>query len=669
MFVLGLTLGSSAKTPRQKSLDEWRSLTALPESPRVFVKSDNVRFYFHNGTNVEEFNGHWSRLRVPTDGYRVNSALLEWKRKLLKVPERERGWRQATVISGADWRRLATNILQELAPLEPGQGYYYQAFLTDRLLYRDTNGTPRLSALNEQPKGVTLDRRFTVDESLEILARVASEHLAATHPGETLFVIISPNAGRFAQPLLLDRQQRECVLLSPSALYDPTERGLGLTFTVQGVSAMVFESHGLALLKNPVSSAARLGDLGVQTLIRLTRLPVPKATPPLPLTSNRPGMDLKGWEAWLDRYTGTRREDGSLDLMIDGDRFFSRLRQTIAAATNHIDVNVFIFDKDDVAVDIADRLKQRSADANVRVILDRMGSLAAGASPPATPLPLDFVPPSSISSYLTDHSRVQVRPFLNPWLSADHCKTYIVDGQSAWLGGMNLGREYLYEWHDMMVELRGPVVESLEREFRHDWAHAGPLGDFAFAASLLGRSEPQPSASTSWIKLRLLPTKTFWKPFSMAVLNSMRKAQSYIYVENPYLFDKRVMAALVEARRRGVDVRVVLPRENDFKYGSRANLVAANYFFDHGIRVYFYPGMTHVKALLVDGWSCVGSGNLNHISLRLSQEQNVATSDPAFADRLKHELFEEDFINSYELNHTISVDWADFLADMLLENL
>jgi len=234
---------------------------------------------------------------------------------------------------------------------------------------------------------------------------------------------------------------------------------------------------------------------------------------------------------------------------------------------------------------------------------------------------------------------------------------------------MNLGREYLYEWHDMMVEVRGPVVRSLENEFKHEWAHAGPLGDLAFAASLFNSVEAHSTASTEWIKVRRLPTKTLWKPFSAAVLNSLRKAQSYIYVENPYLFDKRVIAALVEARQRGVDVRVVLPRENDFKYGGRGNLVAANYLFDHGVRVYFYPGMSHVKALLVDGWSCVGSGNLNHMSLRLCQEQNIATSDPAFSERLKHELFEVDFGSSYELSRAISVDWADFLADMVLENL
>jgi len=112
---------------------------------------------------------------------------------------------------------------------------------------------------------------------------------------------------------------------------------------------------------------------------------------------------------------------------------------------------------------------------------------------------------------------------------------------------------------------------------------------------------------------------------------------------------------------------VILPCVNDFKAGGRGNLVVANYLLEHGVRVFFYPGMTHVKALQVDGWSCLGSGNLNHLSLRLNHEQNVATSDPAFAARLKHDLFESDFARSYELTAPLSVDWIDFLADLVLE--
>jgi cardiolipin synthase len=364
------------------------------------------------------------------------------------------------------------------------------------------------------------------------------------------------------------------------------------------------------------------------------RLPFPKPSTHYPPLAQGQGMDLTQWEAWLDRYTGTRREDGSLDLLIDGERFFPRLKQAFASATNHIHVEVYIFDKDDVGVGVADQLKERSSQVEVKVILDRLGTIGGGASPPGTPLPEDFVAPTSMYSYLKENSRVRVHPFLNPWFSSDHSKVFLVDGTHAWMGGMNLGREYRYEWHDLMVEMHGPVVASLENEFRHDWAHEGPLGDLAYVAAVQG---------------------------------AIGKAQNYVYLENPYLFDKRVIIALVRARNRGVDVRVVLPRINDLKPGRRSNLVLANYLLEHGVRVYFYPGMTHVKALMVDDWACVGSANLNHLSLRVCQEHNVATSDPAFATRVKRELFEEDFGRSYELTEPVSIEWVDFLADLVLE--
>lgn len=79
--------------------------------------------------------------------------------------------------------------------------------------------------------------------------------------------------------------------------------------------------------------------------------------------------------------------------------------------------------------------------------------------------------------------------------------------------------------------------------------------------------------------------------------------------------------------------------------------------------------MTHVKALLVDDWALVGSGNLDHLSMRLCLEQNIATSDPDFAAQLKRDLFEADFRRSYELTEPISVTWMDFIADIVMENL
>ena len=514
---------------------------------------------------------------------------------------------------------------------------------------------------------MVVESRFSIEETLGILARHVEQDLARNHPGDTLFLLMSPRGRQFPQPLLLDRRQRECIWLTPGALYD-MERGLTLSTTAQGLGALIFEAHGVALVKNPVSSVARLGDLLFQTGARLLRLPFPGPRADFPPPTHCEGMDLAAWETWLDRNTGTRLEDGSLDLLIDGEHFFPRLRQAIAQATNHVHLDLYIFDRDDVAVNVADQLKARSRQIEVKVLMDRLGSIGAGVVPPGTPLPDDFVYPNSISAYLKDHSHVHVRHFLNPWMSSDHSKVFLVDGTHAWLGGMNVGREYRYEWHDLMVELQGPVVASLEDGFNRDWAHAGALGDIGYLAELAkgphhAKAAPAPAP---WAKVRLLPTKTAWKPFSAAVTGALRRSKSYVYVENPYLFDRGILNDLVRARNRGVDVRVILPRVNDFKAGGRSNLVNANYLLEHGVRVYFYPGMTHVKALLVDGWACLGSGNLNHLSLRLCQEQNVATSDPDFAARLKRELFEEDFSRSYELTEPLAVDWVDLLSDQLL---
>ncbi len=665
---------STPRATRQQSLDEWRALTATTAPPpRVFVKGDEVRFYFPRTNGVEVFAAHWKRARVPTHGYKVKSAVLRWNQRLTRIPEHDRGWREAEVVAGAEWRALATNLTERLTPPSPGHGAYYQAFLADGLLYRDATGQSRFVSLEQQPSNVVIDHQYSVEETLEVISGLAADHLGRLHPNRSLFLLMAPHARRFTQPVLVDRQQRRCVGLTPSALFDFTERGVTPSATIQGFEALVPEAHGIALVKNPLSSAFRAADLAVQTVVRFVRLPLPKTGKEIPPLAQGKAMNAAAFESWLDRYTGTHSEPGSLDLLIDGERFFSRFRDGLAQATNHIWINVYIFDRDDVGCDIADRLKLRATQLDVRVVMDLMGSIGAGQTPPLTPLPERFEPPASILSYLREGSQVKVRKFLNPWFSSDHTKVFIVDGARAWMGGMNFGREYQYEWHDLMVEVAGPVVDSLETDFRHIWAHAGAGGDVAYVASLLRspitRAHAQcPTNSTAaWVPVRLLPTKTAWKPFCSAVRAALARAQGRIFVENPYLFDKRVVKALVQARERGVDVRVVLPRVNDFKAAGRGNLVVANYLLQHGVRVYFYPGMTHVKALLVDGWACLGSGNLNHLSLRVNQEQNIATSDPAFVGRLEQELFQSDFRHSYELTGPITLDWMDLVTDLLLE--
>ena len=118
--------------------------------------------------------------------------------------------------------------------------------------------------------------------------------------------------------------------------------------------------------------------------------------------------------------------------------------------------------------------------------------------------------------------------------------------------------------------------------------------------------------------------------------------------------------------RRGVDVRVVLPSDNDFGTGKSSNYVLANHLLRNGVRVWLYPGMTHVKALVADGWSCFGSANFNKLSLHTNHEVNLATSDADITGQLARELFGVDFAHSREVTEAIEVDWTDHLADSIL---
>jgi len=98
-----------------------------------------------------------------------------------------------------------------------------------------------------------------------------------------------------------------------------------------------------------------------------------------------------------------------------------------------------------------------------------------------------------------------------------------------------------------------------------------------------------------------------------------------------------------------VDVRLIVPTRGDSRFMNSANLLAASVLVRKGVRVYVYPGMTHVKAALYDGWACLGSANFDKLSLRINRETNIATSDPLFVDRLRRELFDVDFARSREL--------------------
>jgi len=307
---------------------------------------------------------------------------------------------------------------------------------------------------------------------------------------------------------------------------------------------------------------------------------------------------------------------------------------------------------------------QSKQGVRVRVLMDGVGSLAASTVAPVD-LPPEHEAPASIAAYLESESEVRVRALPNPFFIGDHSKVILIDSKRAFLGGMNIGREYRYEWHDMMVELTGPVVDRLQREFEATWAGAGPFGDLAELFARLGSRRTARKSGDQGYPVRLLYTSATSSEIRATQLEAIRRSQRYIYVQNAYLTDDAFFYELVKARRRGVDVRVVVPLRSDQGQLTRENVLTANALFENGIRVYIYPGMSHLKAAVFDGWACLGSANLDQLSLRVNKEVNIATSEPAAVDGLVRSLFERDFGVSPEMEELFPERWVDSLWELV----
>jgi cardiolipin synthase len=423
-------------------------------------------------------------------------------------------------------------------------------------------------------------------------------------------------------------------------------------------------------INRPVSHAASLGSLALKSTGGLLRrvaigtVQMPALADDIPEIADAEPMDLEAFEKKLDRVTGTRLDTGRIQFLVGGDEYFGRLMETIDAAEDSIDIRTYIFDNDDFAVAMANRLKERAEDLRVRIMVDSVGNMLAMQADPES-LPADFRHPASMRLYLEKDSDIGVRNMTNPWFTGDHTKTTIIDQKIAFVGGMNIGREYRYDWHDLMMEVTGPVVDQLQFESDKAWARGGLFGDFANALRFLrGKKE---RADHDGYPVRVLQTKNFDSQIHKAQLAAIQSAKSYILIENAYFSDDRTIYELAKARRRGVDVRVIIPSKGNHGPLNASNRLTINTLLKHGIRVYEYPGMSHVKAAVFDGWACVGSANFDKLSLKVNKELNLATSHPETVDALIDKVFVPDLMMSREILEPVDVAPTTYLAEIMVD--
>ncbi len=561
------------------------------------------------------------------------------------------------------WRELRDRLLVSVLPTAKQTGVVLSFSNDDYFLYYDEHGIFNATELHAKPADYHILDNFEFNEFFQRGRPILESYLAEHGIAEREFVFNTGDTGAYSLPFVYGNMDKRIAVFGRFVPVSMLNRADGKVNANIQTAGHIGRSHISGLVLRPVSSLHRLFFAVTHTAFDTVRPDwmLTLDNQPIPLLNSGPPMDLDVWEEALDKLTGRPASTGTIKYLIGGEQFFMRFIDAIVSARESIYLRTYIFDNDDFAMKIGDLLKRRSNEnIDVKVLLDGLGTIFATGAASKTE-PAGYAPPPSVRRYLETDSQVDVRQATNPWLAGDHVKTTIIDQKYAFIGGMNIGREYRYDWHDLMMELEGPVVNILQQEFLDNWAHAGPFGDLGFLAL---QFKPRPAeVENAGYPIRIVFTKAGSSEIFRSQVEAIRASQKFIYIENAYFTDDTILYELAKARRRGVDVRVIIPLESDRGLLTRANTLTANALLKYGIRVYIYPGMSHIKAAVYDGWACLGSANLDRLSLRINKEANVATSDPQAVNELVESLFVPDFEQSPELTEPFPERWMDHLVE------
>ncbi|MET3576042.1 cardiolipin synthase [Bhargavaea ullalensis] len=333
-------------------------------------------------------------------------------------------------------------------------------------------------------------------------------------------------------------------------------------------------------------------------------------------------------------------QDNDVEIFNDGTAKFESLIADLEQAKDHIHIQYYIFRLDNLGRRIFDVLvKKAKQGVKVRVLYDDMGSrglrkrhfrelVEAGGEVEA------FFP--------------AILPLINPRMNyRNHRKIAIVDGRIGYIGGFNVGDEYLGlkkkfgYWRDTHLRIEGSALHPLQTRFILDWNQASTTHDIEYA----DRYFPAiPRKGEVGIQIVSSGPDADWEQIKDGYLKMINLAKKYIYIQTPYFIpDASFLDSLRIACLSGIDVRIMIPNKPDHMFVYWATYSNVGSLLRAGAKVYIYEnGFIHAKMIVVDDeLSTVGTANIDVRSFKLNFEVNAFIYDREESHELA-ELFEQD---------------------------
>ena len=328
-------------------------------------------------------------------------------------------------------------------------------------------------------------------------------------------------------------------------------------------------------------------------------------------------------------------------LLRDGKATFDAVFEAMENAERYILLEFYIVRSDKIGQRIKSILKRKlAAGVEVWFLYDDIGSVGL----PRTYLRELASAGARVASF--GDGNIRRRRFQINF--RNHRKLLVCDGHTGFVGGINLGDEYLgiamdqEPWRDTHCQITGPAVTGLQLAWLEDWNWAS--SEFP---DLNWQPQLPPKGDQEVLILPTGPADTY-ETCALFYLNCINNARTRIWIASPYFVpDFQIMNALQLAALRGVDVRVIIPEKSDnrlIKIAAYSYLVQA---CQAGVGIYRYqPGFMHQKVILVDNrYAAVGTANLDNRSMRLNFEITAVNTSDVFVSQVRA-MLEDDLANA-----------------------
>lgn len=348
-------------------------------------------------------------------------------------------------------------------------------------------------------------------------------------------------------------------------------------------------------------------------------------------------------------------DNNDVRIYTDGREKFKVLIQEMEQATRYIHLQYYIIRNDELWKKIEEVLMRKAAQGvEVRVLFDSMGCRTM----------------KNRDWERLEHAGIQVAEFFPALMGKlqlrmnyrNHRKIVVIDGRIGFVGGFNVGREYLGlsekfgYWRDTHLCIEGAAVTSLAVRFVLDWNYAAGenlfLRDELFAIPRYVRNGRDP------IQIISSGPDSKTKAIRDNYLRLIHSATHHVYLQTPYLIpDDSIRDALMIASRSGIDVRIMIPCKPDHPFVYWATYSYVGELVAAGAKCYVYNnGFLHAKTLTVDGLvSTVGTANMDIRSFELNFEVNAVIYSERTTQKLER-AFENDIMRSTQVTRKIYDD-------------